>query len=38
MSSVIKKRDLIGVGLRSSFIQASWNYERMLGLGWTFAM
>ena len=38
VSSEIKKRALIGVGLRSFFIQASWNYERMLGLGWTFAM
>lgn len=32
------KRDLVRVGLRSFFIQASWNYERMLGLGWAFAM
>ncbi|MFH1006693.1 MAG: PTS system mannose/fructose/sorbose family transporter subunit IID [Candidatus Latescibacterota bacterium] len=36
--SVIRKRDLIAVGFRSLFIQASWNYERMLGLGWAFAM
>ena len=38
MSSVIRKRDLVRVGLRSFFIQASWNYERMLGLGWAFAI
>lgn len=38
MSSVIRKRDLVRVGLRSFFIQASWNYERMLGLGWAFAL
>ena len=34
----LTKRDLVRMGLRSFFIQASWNYERMLGLGWAFAM
>lgn len=34
----IKKRDIIRVLLRSFYIQASWNYERMLGLGFCFCL
>ncbi|KMY45771.1 PTS system mannose family transporter subunit IID [Bacillus sp. FJAT-27916] len=34
----LSKRDRISVWWRSTFIQGSWNYERMQNGGWTFAM
>ncbi|NOZ62771.1 MAG: PTS system mannose/fructose/sorbose family transporter subunit IID [Calditrichaeota bacterium] len=34
----IRKRDLARVFLRSFFVQAAFNYERMLGLGFCFAL
>jgi len=35
---VLTKRDRISVWLRSTFIQGSWNYERMQNAGWAFAL
>ena len=34
----ISKRDRVKVWWRSTFLQGSWNYERMQNLGWAFAM
>lgn len=34
----LTKGDLIRMCIRSIFLQASWNYERMQGLGWCFQM
>lgn len=34
----LTKRDRISVWLRSTFLQGSWNYERMQNGGWAFAM
>ena len=34
----LSKRDRISVWLRSTFLQGSWNYERMQNGGWAFAM
>ena len=34
----LTKRDRISVWLRSTFLQASWNYERMQNVGWAFSM
>lgn len=34
----LSKRDRIAVWWRSTFLQGSWNYERMQNGGWTFAM
>lgn len=34
----LTKKDRISVWLRSTFLQGSWNYERMQNGGWTFAM
>ena len=34
----IRKRDLINVFFRSFYIQAAWNYERMLGLGFCYCL
>ena len=34
----LTKKDRISVWLRSTFIQGSWNYERMQNGGWAFAM
>ncbi|MCD2255977.1 PTS system mannose/fructose/sorbose family transporter subunit IID [Agrilactobacillus fermenti] len=34
----LSKRDRISVFLRSTFIQGSWNYERMQNGGWAFSM
>lgn len=40
MSKELKltKKDRISVWLRSTFLQGSWNYERMQNGGWAFAM
>ena len=35
---ILTKRDRISVWLRSTFIQGSWNYERMQNGGWAFAL
>lgn len=34
----LSKKDRISVWLRSTFIQGSWNYERMQNGGWAFSM
>jgi PTS system mannose-specific IID component len=34
----LSKRDRLAVAWRSTFIQGSWNYERMQNGGWCFAM
>ena len=34
----LTKKDRLAVAWRSTFIQGSWNYERMQNGGWTFAM
>ncbi|MCD8369578.1 MAG: PTS system mannose/fructose/sorbose family transporter subunit IID [Clostridiales bacterium] len=34
----LSKNDRLAVALRSTFIQGSWNYERMQNGGWCFAM
>ena len=34
----IKKKDRLAVAWRSTFIQGSWNYERMQNGGWAFSM
>lgn len=39
MSTIkLTKRDRIRVWMRSTFLQGSWNYERMQNLGWAYAM
>ena len=35
---ILTKRDRISVWLRSTFIQGSWNYERMQNGGWAYAL
>ncbi|MDR2879987.1 MAG: PTS system mannose/fructose/sorbose family transporter subunit IID, partial [Fusobacteriales bacterium] len=35
---VLTKRDITLLGFRSSFLQASFNYERMQAGGWTCSM
>ncbi|MBP6165684.1 MAG: PTS system mannose/fructose/sorbose family transporter subunit IID, partial [Trichococcus flocculiformis] len=35
---VLTKKDRLAVAWRSTFIQGSWNYERMQNGGWAFAM
>ncbi|HFM6440625.1 TPA: PTS system mannose/fructose/sorbose family transporter subunit IID [Enterococcus faecium] len=35
---MIKKKDRLAVAWRSTFIQGSWNYERMQNGGWAFSM
>ena len=34
----LSKKDRISVWLRSTFLQGSWNYERMQNGGWAFSM
>ncbi len=34
----IRKRDLVAVFFRTFLVQAAWNYERMLGLGFCFCL
>lgn len=34
----LSKRDRLAVAWRSTFIQGSWNYERMQNGGWAFSM
>ena len=34
----LTKKDRLSVALRSTFLQGSWNYERMQNGGWCFAM
>ena len=34
----LSKKDRLSVALRSTFLQGSWNYERMQNGGWCFAM
>ena len=34
----LSKQDRRSVALRSTFLQGSWNYERMQNGGWCFAM
>ncbi|MCI5951663.1 MAG: PTS system mannose/fructose/sorbose family transporter subunit IID [Anaerostipes sp.] len=34
----LSKQDRLSVALRSTFLQGSWNYERMQNGGWAFAM
>ena len=34
----LSKKDRRSVALRSTFLQGSWNYERMQNGGWCFAM
>jgi PTS system mannose-specific IID component len=34
----LSKKDRLSVALRSTFLQGSWNYERMQNGGWAFAM
>lgn len=34
----LSKKDRLAVAWRSTFIQGSWNYERMQNGGWCFAM
>ncbi|GFH40171.1 PTS system mannose/fructose/sorbose family transporter subunit IID [Pseudolactococcus insecticola] len=34
----LSKSDRLSVAWRSTFLQGSWNYERMQNLGWAFAM
>lgn len=34
----LTKKDRISIWLRSTFLQGSWNYERMQNLGWAYAM
>lgn len=34
----VTKRDRISVWWRSTFLQASWNYERMQNVGWAYSM
>ena len=34
----LTKGDLVNTWWRSTFLQASWNYERMQNVGWAFAM
>lgn len=34
----LTKRDRLNVAWRSQFLQASWNFERMQNIGWTYAM
>lgn len=34
----LSKRDRLAVAWRSTFIQGSWNYERMQNLGWAYAL
>lgn len=34
----LTKKDRLSVALRSTFLQGSWNYERMQNGGWAFAM
>lgn len=34
----LSKRDRLAVAWRSTFIQGSWNYERMQNVGWAYAM
>ena len=40
MSEKIKlsKNDRLAVAWRSTFLQGSWNYERMQNLGWAFSL
>ena len=38
MGSEISKKDITRLGFRSSFLQASFNYERMQAGGFTWAM
>lgn len=38
MGSEISKKDITRLGFRSSLLQASFNYERMLAGGFTWAM
>ena len=35
---VLTKKDRLAVAWRSTFIQGSWNYERMQNGGWAFSM
>ncbi|MCT8193513.1 PTS system mannose/fructose/sorbose family transporter subunit IID, partial [Pseudomonas monteilii] len=34
----LNKKDRLAVAWRSTFIQGSWNYERMQNGGWAFSM
>ena len=34
----LSKKDRLAVAWRSTFLQGSWNYERMQNGGWCFAM
>ena len=34
----LSKKDRLAVAWRSTFIQGSWNYERMQNGGWAFSM
>ena len=34
----LTKKDRLAVAWRSTFIQGSWNYERMQNGGWAFSM
>lgn len=34
----LNKRDRLSVAWRSTFLQGSWNYERMQNGGWAFSM
>ena len=34
----LSKKERFSVALRSTFLQGSWNYERMQNGGWCFAM
>ena len=34
----LRKSDLVNTWWRSTFLQASWNYERMQNVGWAFSL
>ena len=34
----LSKKDRLSVALRSTFLQGSWNYERMQNGGWAFQL
>jgi PTS system mannose-specific IID component len=38
MSARLRERDLWAMALRSSLLQATWNYERQQGIGWAWAL
>jgi len=38
MTSRLRREDLVRMALRSSLLQATWNYERQQGLGWAWAL